>query len=67
MKCGGVRGPDTLVRQTFTHGPGESGLRIGARSHPERASEIIQGRHDELAANMRTTLHAMESALTPSR
>lgn len=56
-------GEETLVRQTFTHGPGESGLRMGVGKHPDRAAEIIQGRLDELAANMRTTLHAMESAL----
>ena len=56
-------GAETLVGQTFTHGPGESGLRMGVCKHPDRAAEIIQGRLDELAANLRTTLHAMESAL----
>ena len=58
------RGPETLVRQSFTHGPGDSGLRIGVAQHPDRAAQIIQGRLDELAANMRSTLTAMESALT---
>jgi uncharacterized protein YndB with AHSA1/START domain len=57
------RNAGTLVRQTFTHGPGDSGLRMGVVKYPERAPEIIQGRLDELAANMRTTLSAMESAL----
>ncbi|MGZ0149040.1 SRPBCC family protein [Kribbella sp. WER1] len=58
-----ARGDSTLVRQTFTHGPGDSGLRLGVGKNPDRAAEIIQGRLDELAANMRKTLAAMESAL----
>ena len=58
------QGSATLVRQSFTHGPGDSGLRIGVLSHPEQAAEIIQGRLDQLAANMRTTLLAMQEALT---
>ncbi|MFD7154030.1 SRPBCC family protein [Kribbella sp. NPDC059898] len=57
------RGDATLVRQTFTHGAGDSGLRMGVVKYPDRAAEIIQGRLDELAANMRKTLTAMESAL----
>ncbi|MGW7682224.1 SRPBCC family protein [Kribbella sp. NPDC054772] len=57
------RGSRTLVRQTFTHGPANSGMRIGAVEHPDRAAEVIQGRLDQLAANMRTTLAAMESAM----
>jgi uncharacterized protein YndB with AHSA1/START domain len=56
-------GIETLVRQSFTHGPGESGLRMGVVQDPDRAAEVIQGRLDELAANMRSTLTAMESAL----
>jgi uncharacterized protein YndB with AHSA1/START domain len=57
------RGTETLVRQSFTHGPGISGLRLGVGQHQDRAAEVIQGRLDQLAANMRTTLSAMESAL----
>ena len=57
------RGTETLVRQSFTHGPGLSGLRMGVEQHADRAAEVIQGRLDQLAANMRTTLAAMESAL----
>jgi uncharacterized protein YndB with AHSA1/START domain len=60
-------GAETLVRQTFTHGPGNSGLRIGAAENPERAAETIQGRLDQLAGNMRSTLTAMESALRTPR
>jgi hypothetical protein len=58
------RGAGTLVRQSFTHGPGLSGLRMGVVQHPDRAAEVIQGRLDQLAANMRSTLAAMESALS---
>jgi hypothetical protein len=54
----------TLVRQSFTHGPGDSGMRAGVHLHPERAAELIQGRLDQLSANMRTTLLAMEKTLT---
>ncbi|MFC6161187.1 SRPBCC family protein [Kribbella jiaozuonensis] len=61
------QGDKTLVRQSFTHGPGNSGMRIGAVENPERAAEAIQGRLDQLAANMRSTLTAMESALRMPR
>jgi hypothetical protein len=58
------KGAETLVRQWFTHGPGDSGMRIGVLQHPERAAEAIQGRLDQLSNNMRTTLRAMQQALT---
>lgn len=58
------RGAQTVVRQTFTHGPGDSGLRKGAVENADRAAEVIQGRLDQLAANMRTTIRAMESTLS---
>ncbi|MEU4193278.1 SRPBCC family protein [Kribbella sp. NPDC026611] len=58
-----ARGNETLVRQTFTHGPGISGLRLGVESEPAQAAETIQGRLDELAANMRHTITAMATAL----
>jgi uncharacterized protein YndB with AHSA1/START domain len=58
------RGPETVVRQRFTHGPGNSGLRIGVVEHPDRAADVIRGRLDQLAANMRSTLAAMESTLS---
>jgi len=58
-----ARGSETLVQQTFTHGPGDSGMRAGALRDPARAAEVVQGRLDELAANMRSTLSAMEATL----
>jgi uncharacterized protein YndB with AHSA1/START domain len=57
------RGSETLVRQSFSHGPGNSGLRAGVERNPDRAAEVIRNRLDELAANMKSTLAAMESAL----
>ena len=57
------RGTETVVRQWFTHGPGNSGMRVGVLQQPERAAEAIQGRLDQLSANMRTTLLAMQKAL----
>ncbi|TCC15645.1 SRPBCC family protein [Kribbella sindirgiensis] len=59
------RGAETLVRQSFTHGPGNSGMRMHVVQHSHRAPQAIQGRLDQLSANMRTTLAAMESALDP--
>ena len=58
------QGRVTLVRQSFTHGPGDSGLRSGVREQPERAAEVIQGRLDQLSANMRKTLLAMQETLS---
>ncbi|WP_432886827.1 SRPBCC family protein [Kribbella sp. CA-245084] len=60
-------GAETLVRQSFTHGPGNSGLRWGAAQDPDRAAEVIQRRLGQLAANMRSTLTAMESTLRKPR
>ncbi|TCC52272.1 SRPBCC family protein [Kribbella capetownensis] len=59
------QGSQTLVHQTFTHGPGDSGLRAGVRNDPTQAAHVIQGRLDQLAGNMRKTLTAMEAALLP--
>ncbi|HET6988309.1 MAG TPA: SRPBCC family protein [Kribbella sp.] len=61
------RGASTLVKQFFTHGPGNSGLRAGVHEHPDRAAEVIQGRLDQLSANMRTTLLAMQKAMQQTR
>jgi hypothetical protein len=39
-------------------------MRIGAVQNADRAAEVIQGRLDQLTANMRSTLAAMETALS---
>jgi len=58
-----TEGAGTVVHQTFTHGPANSGMRVGVERDPARAAEVIQGRLDQLATNMRATLGAMEEAL----
>jgi uncharacterized protein YndB with AHSA1/START domain len=52
----------TVVRHSFVHGPGDSGLRWMMRRHPERSAEIIEDRRQTLQANMRRTLAAMKAA-----
>ena len=51
------------MRQTFTYGPANSGMRLSVVQNPHRADELIQNRLAQLATNMRTTLAAMESTL----
>ncbi|MFJ4921053.1 SRPBCC family protein [Streptomyces sp. NPDC088725] len=53
-------GPEqTLVRQSFAHGPGDSGLRKAVRSNPDEATAIVRGRLDQLRDNMSRTVEAM--------
>lgn len=49
----------TLVRQSFVHGPGDSGLRVGARKAGRAAAD---GRLAELRRNMIITIDAMAAA-----
>ncbi|WP_329493889.1 SRPBCC family protein [Kitasatospora herbaricolor] len=51
-------GEGTLVTQTFTHGPGLTGLREGAGDGPA----VIAGRLAQLRRNMTVTLRAMAGA-----
>lgn len=57
-----ARGAKTLIRQSFTHGPGDSGMRAGVLADPQRAEEKLQRRLDQLNRNMRITIAAMTSA-----
>lgn len=50
-------GGGTHVRHTFTHGPGATGMRVGADHAPD--GDVIAGRLAQLRRNMTTTLHAM--------
>ncbi len=52
----------TIVRHSFVHGPGDSGLRWMMRRHPKRSAEIIKDRRQTLQANMGHTLAAMKAA-----
>ncbi|MFI5712992.1 SRPBCC family protein [Kribbella sp. NPDC051620] len=58
-----ARGEETLIRQWFTHGPGDSGMRRGVLADAARAEETKQGRLDELGRNMELTIAAMVKCL----
>lgn len=49
----------TVVRQSFTHGPGESGARAAVRTDPDNAAALLQARLDQLRRNMAATIEAM--------
>jgi hypothetical protein len=53
------QGEQTVVRQWFTHGPGDSGMRRGVLADPGRAEETKRARLDQLGRNMRLTIAAM--------
>jgi hypothetical protein len=52
----------TRIRESFTHGPGGSGLRWMITQDPDRAGEIIAGRRRQLRDNIRQTLAGMKAA-----
>ncbi|MEU0809995.1 SRPBCC family protein [Streptomyces sp. NPDC005970] len=54
-----ARPEQTVVRQSFTHGPGDSGARAAVRADPANAAAILQGRLDQLRRNMKLTIGAM--------
>jgi uncharacterized protein YndB with AHSA1/START domain len=58
-----ARGEDTLIRQWFTHGPADSGMRRAVLAHGARAEESKQARLDELGRNMELTIAAMVESL----
>jgi uncharacterized protein YndB with AHSA1/START domain len=58
LRPGGSPGR-TLVRHSFEHGTGITGLRVGVEKDPEHADEILRGRLDELRSNMSVTIAAM--------
>ncbi len=49
----------TVVRHSFVHGPGATGVTDAVRSHPERAAALIQDRLDQLREHMIATIEAM--------
>lgn len=57
-----ARGEQTLIRQWFTHGPGDSGMRMGVLADPTRAAAVRQRRLDQLERNMLLTIEAMARA-----
>jgi uncharacterized protein YndB with AHSA1/START domain len=53
---------ETVVRQSFAHGPGQSGLREIVGENPEMAELIIDVRKAELREHMADTLTAMAAS-----
>jgi uncharacterized protein YndB with AHSA1/START domain len=51
----------TVVRNSFVHGAGDSGLRWMIRRHPDRAAAIVAGRRQQLQVNMLSTLAALKA------
>jgi uncharacterized protein YndB with AHSA1/START domain len=49
----------TVVRHSFVHGPGDTGVTMAIRSSPDQAAALLQGRLDELRAHMITTIEGM--------
>ncbi|WP_377270177.1 SRPBCC family protein [Peterkaempfera sp. SMS 1(5)a] len=57
----------TLVRQSFVHGPGRTGLSVAAESDPARAAAVLAGRLEQLRRNMTRTIDAMVRDIRESR
>jgi uncharacterized protein YndB with AHSA1/START domain len=55
----------TRVRESFTHGPGQSGLRWMVERQPDRAAHLIEDRRRRLRENMLKTLDGMKVAAAP--
>ncbi|MFD4261597.1 hypothetical protein ACFWR9_29225 [Streptomyces sp. NPDC058534] len=56
--------PDaTVVCQSFTHGAGDSGVRMAQRAEPDRAEAILRERLAQLRRNMTATIRAMEASV----
>ncbi len=62
-----LQGGGSKVRQSFTHGPGASYLRVAAANVPDRAAEIIGARLDGLRRNMNAALRALKAAAEARR
>ncbi|WP_055589998.1 SRPBCC family protein [Peterkaempfera griseoplana] len=57
----------TLVRQSFVHGPGRTGLSVAAGSDPARTASVLAGRLEQLRRNMARTVEAMVRDIRESR
>ncbi len=49
----------TIVRHSFVHGPGATGVTEAMESNPDQAEALLQGRLDELREHMTTTIAGM--------
>ncbi|GAA4983875.1 SRPBCC family protein [Actinopolymorpha pittospori] len=50
----------TLVRHSFVHGPGDSGMRRATHEDPDQAATLVADRLAQLRAHMTQTLRGME-------
>jgi uncharacterized protein YndB with AHSA1/START domain len=55
-----VPGGGTMVRESFVHGPGDSGLRWMVEQDPDRADTLIEDRRRRLRENILQTLSGMK-------
>ena len=55
----------TRVRESFTHGPGGSGLRWMVEQDPDRAEQLIEDRRRRLRENILRTLTRMKCDTQP--
>jgi hypothetical protein len=49
----------TIVRHSFVHGPGDTGVTMAMHSDPDQAAAVLQGRLDELREHMTATIEGM--------
>jgi hypothetical protein len=49
----------TIVRHSFVHGPGDTGVTEAMESDPDRSAALLQDRLNELRENMTVTIEAM--------
>jgi hypothetical protein len=49
----------TVVRHSFVHGPGDTGVTMAMDSDPGHAAAVLQGRLDELREYMTATIEGM--------
>jgi uncharacterized protein YndB with AHSA1/START domain len=49
----------TIVRHSFVHGPGDTGVTMAMDSDPDQAAAVLQGRLDELREHMTVTVEGM--------
>ncbi len=49
----------TIVRHSFVHGPGETGVTMALQDNPDQAAALLQGRLDKLREHMTVTIEGM--------
>jgi hypothetical protein len=49
----------TIVRHSFVHGPGDTGVTMAMAEDPDQAAALLQGRLDQLREHMTSTIEGM--------